>query len=93
MMKSIVLPLIVALLGVVVLAQKSTGPGNGTAEKTFAAEKELARLTVIAHGGDKLKGMRSLFISGSVDVTTSACPAFPDVVDPVLDARSTVSYL
>ena len=78
MMKSIVLPLIVALLGAVVFAQKSTGPANGTAEKTFAAEKELARLTVIAHGGDKLKGMRSLFISGSVDVTTSAMnQAFP----------------
>ncbi len=27
------------------------------------------------------------------DVAASACPAFPDVVDPVLDARSTVSYL
>lgn len=38
----------------------------------FEAEKKLAQLTLEAHGGAKLKAMRSLIVSGSVDVTTSA---------------------
>ena len=59
-------------------AQKASGPGTTGAEKTFAAEMTLANLAVAAHGGEKLRNMKSLVISGSVDVTTSAiAQAFP----------------
>lgn len=40
--------------------------------KVFSAEVELAKLALAAHGGDKLKAMKTLVIRGSVDVTTSA---------------------
>jgi hypothetical protein len=53
-------------------AQKATDKGPAAPEKNFAAEIELAKLAVAAHGGDKLTRMRSLVIRGSVDVTTSA---------------------
>ncbi|MEK7855935.1 MAG: hypothetical protein AAB288_07590 [Acidobacteriota bacterium] len=47
-------------------------------EKSFVAENELAKQTVTAHGGDKLKNMKSLVVRGAVDVTTSAMnQAFP----------------
>ena len=42
------------------------------AEKNFAAEVELAKKAVAAHGGDKLMNLRSLVIKGAVDVTISA---------------------
>ena len=51
------------------LSQKAAPPAT---EKSFAAEIELAKLAVAAHGGDKLTTMKSLVIKGSVDVTTSA---------------------
>lgn len=38
----------------------------------FSAEVEMAKLTLAAHGGDKLKAMKTLVVKGSVDVTTSA---------------------
>lgn len=51
-----------------------TVPTQPIAEKgnDFSAEKELARLAVAAHGGDKLRALKTLIIRGSVDVTTSA---------------------
>lgn len=57
------------VLGSVCAAQK---PSPAAAEKSFAVEMELAKSAVAAHGGDKLKNMKSLVIKGSVDVTTSA---------------------
>lgn len=42
------------------------------APKSFAAEIELAKLALAAHGGDKLKTMKTLVVRGSVDITTSA---------------------
>ncbi len=55
-------------------AQKPAGPAAaaGPPAKNFAAEIELAKKAVAAHGGDKLKNMKTLVIKGSVDVTTSA---------------------
>ena len=38
----------------------------------FEAETALAKLALEAHGGQKLKAMKSLVVRGSVDVTTSA---------------------
>ncbi len=44
----------------------------------FAAEIDLAKLAVAAHGGDKFRNMATLVVKGSVDVTTSAtAQAFP----------------
>lgn len=42
--------------------------------KNFDAEKVLAKLALEAHGGAKLKAMKTLVIRGSVDVTSSAIP-------------------
>ena len=38
----------------------------------FEAEQALAKLALEAHGGEKLRAMKSLIMRGSVDVTTSA---------------------
>lgn len=55
------------------LSAQKKGPATAVpAEKSFAAEIELAKQAVAAHGGDKLKSLKSLVIKGSVDVTTSA---------------------
>lgn len=42
--------------------------------KNFDAEKALAQLALEAHGGAKLKAMKTLVIRGSVNVTSSAIP-------------------
>ncbi len=39
-----------------------------------SAEQELARLAIEAHGGDKLRSMKTLVVSGSVNVTASQFP-------------------
>ncbi len=61
---TIVALLIIALSGQVVSQLKPVAK--------FAAENELAKLTVAAHGGEKLRAMKSLVLRGSVDITTSA---------------------
>src|SRR5688572_19315504 len=38
----------------------------------FDAEIALAKLALAAHGGEKLRSMKTLIVRGSVDVTTSA---------------------
>lgn len=48
------------------------GKDAAAAPKNFAAEMELARLALAAHGGEKLRAMKTLVVKGSVDVTTSA---------------------
>lgn len=63
--------LLTAVLILPVLAQKQSS-NAAAADKGFAAEAELAKLAVAAHGGDKLKNMKSLVVKGSVDITTSA---------------------
>lgn len=61
------------------MAQKAAAtPSRPEPLKSFAAEIELAKLAVAAHGGEKLTNMKSLVVRGSVDVTTSAiAQAFP----------------
>lgn len=57
------------------LGQTTSSSRSTTTEmsaKNFTVETELAKSTLAAHGGDKLKAMRTLVIRGSVDVTTSA---------------------
>jgi hypothetical protein len=77
-MKQLILVVAVMVSAVYpVAAQKATkvegGPTNATASPPkFEAEAALAKLTLQAHGGEKLKGMKTLIMRGSVDVTTSA---------------------
>ncbi len=49
-------------------ARSQAGPGPAG----FAAEIELAKLAIAAHGGDKFANMKTLVVRGLVDVTTSA---------------------
>jgi hypothetical protein len=51
---------------------RADGPAPQPVGPKFEAEIVLAKAAVAAHGGDKLKAMRTLIVSGSVDVTTSA---------------------
>lgn len=65
-----------------VFAQGEQSPKDQAAKtvraEKFAAEIEMAKLALAAHGGDKLKAMKTLVIKGSVDVTTSvSAQAFP----------------
>ena len=70
MKKLVFLIALTLLFGVGVLAQsdksKSIDPPK------FEAEIALAKLAVEAHGGEKLRAMKTLILRGSVDVTTSA---------------------
>ena len=56
----------IAFLCITSLAQTPITPAK------FTAETELAKATLAAHGGEKLRSMKSLIVRGSVDVTTSA---------------------
>jgi hypothetical protein len=53
---------------------KTSGPAAPTAAKAPepAAENELAKLAFQAHGGDKLKAVKTLIVSGSLDFTSTA---------------------
>lgn len=57
-------------------AQRAPIPSSGPAVRpvvpSFASEKALANQVLEAHGGARLKAMKTLVIRGSVDVTTSA---------------------
>src|SRR5215204_1023894 len=55
-------------LSIVAQATKS----SVTLPQKFETEIGLAKLALEAHGGEKLKTMKSLIVRGSVDVTTSA---------------------
>lgn len=66
-MKVLIVSGIVLLMGMAGFGQpKSQAAGND-----FAAEKELAKLAVDAHGGEKLRTMKTLVIRGSADVTVA----------------------
>lgn len=55
-----------------------------TAVKTNDAASELAKKTITAHGGDKLKNMKSLVVSGGINVTTSfSAQSFPGTFNMV----------
>ena len=52
----------------------ASGQGTAPVTPTFEAERQLAKLAVEAHGGDKLRNMKTLVIIGSVDATASNIP-------------------
>jgi hypothetical protein len=49
-----------------------TGDAKIATAPKYEAEIALAKKTLEAHGGEKLRNMKSLIVRGSVDVTTSA---------------------
>lgn len=60
---------VTAMVGVSIAQPKSV-----PATQDFAAERSLAKLAVDAHGGEKLKAMKTTVMSGTVDVTASTFP-------------------
>src|SRR5438034_8586853 len=44
------------------------------AKAAASSPADLAKATLAAHGGDKLSGIKSLVLRGSVDITASAAP-------------------
>ena len=53
-------------------ASAPSSAANPAGAPKFAAEVALAKLALEAHGGEKLKAMKTLIMRGAVDVTTSA---------------------
>jgi hypothetical protein len=60
------------MLSFSVLTLSQTVKGKPIESPKFDAEIALAKLAVEAHGGEKLRAMKTLIMRGSVDVTTSA---------------------
>jgi hypothetical protein len=75
MMQLRVIPVLIFFVlasGVMVNAQPAAKPVVAAADNRFAVEIELAGKALAAHGGEKLRAMKTLVVKGSVDVTTSA---------------------
>jgi len=75
-MKYTLLILLFLYFGPVVFAQSAVRPTGSSVSSgdAFAAEKQLAAQVIDAHGGDKLRSIKTLTIIGSVDVTASSFP-------------------
>jgi hypothetical protein len=59
-------------------------PVDKTAVKTTDTAEELAKKSVAAHGGDKLKNIKNLVVSGGINVTTSfSAQSFPGTFNMV----------
>ncbi len=80
-MKTLLFVAVLAVFGPIqIFAQPSvrkagvvqTGVPPASPAATFEAEIALAKLALEAHGGEKLRAMKTLIMRGSVDVTTSA---------------------
>ena len=68
-------PILSFLLGLFALVSIASAQGNAKlAAPSFEAERQLAKLAIEAHGGDKLRAMKTLSLIGSVDVTASTFP-------------------
>lgn len=68
MFRPVLLSLIFAIFTLGVSAQPKA------VENRFAAENALAEKVLAAHGGEKLRSMKSLVVRGSVDITASNFP-------------------
>jgi len=76
-MKKMILSLAICIgLSTITFAQGTTlekgQPSGSGAAKSAAGPVDLARATLNAHGGEKLRVIKTLVIRGSVDVTSSA---------------------
>ena len=86
-MKEIRLLVLLVMLSVSVSAQKTEKTPESVPEKAketvaaadakLAEAVELARKALAAHGGDKLKNMKTLIVRGSADVSGSPSQTFP----------------
>src|SRR5215204_4475777 len=70
-MNKLILVITLILLSVSQFVAQPPAVKASTAPK-FGEQIALAKLALEAHGGEKLRSMRTLITSGSVDVTTSA---------------------
>ncbi|MDQ3179904.1 MAG: hypothetical protein M3Q33_05225 [Acidobacteriota bacterium] len=76
-MKQSTILLLIISFAVNAFAQTDQKPKDKTivtVTKTDTAPFELAKATLLAHGGDGFKNMKTLIVSGSVDVTTTQFP-------------------
>lgn len=71
-MKSYIIAFVVSCLACSAALSQAPPTSNGVTVPKFEKEIALARLVLDAHGGEKLRTMKSLIVRGSVDVTTSA---------------------
>ena len=58
----------------VIFVSVTCGQMKAPSANNFEAERALAKLALEAHGGDKLRNMKTLVIIGSVDATASNLP-------------------
>src|SRR5436305_6956175 len=72
-MKTALLFILLLMFAIAGSAQDKTPPASAPAASTVKATRatELANAALAAHGGDKLKRLRSLVMRGSVDVNVS----------------------
>ena len=68
MSKSVLFIFVIALFSIGVSGQPKA------VENRFVAENALAEKVLAAHGGEKLRSMKSLVVRGSVDITASNFP-------------------
>jgi hypothetical protein len=71
-MKNSILLAIAFLLSAIVSAQGQPAAVKPAMAPSFEAEIALAKRALEAHGGEKLRSMKTLILRGSADVTTSA---------------------
>jgi hypothetical protein len=72
-MKNVTLSIAILFVCTAVVFSQTKASVSGTVSNPkFEAETALAKLTLEAHGGEKLRAMKSLIVRGSVDITTSA---------------------
>ena len=84
MNRTIVVSLLIALLSIHSFSQKGTGPKSTSADKTPATTVavtgdplSVAKATLEAQGGEKLKKMKSLVLRGTVDITGAFSQVIP----------------
>ena len=76
------LVILIASFAVTAFSQASASPNKPVADKPPVTNVdntpiELAKATVTAHGGDKLKKMKSLIVRGTVDITGAFSQTIP----------------
>ena len=84
-MKKIIIPSFILALAVGVSAQTDKSTKSSEKEKSVttvtiaksAAPIDLAKIALIAHGGDKFKNMKTLIVRGTADVSGSPSTTFP----------------
>lgn len=71
-MKNLTVTLVSIVVCVSAVFGQAQSKSTGAMPPKFDKEITLAKLTLAAHGGEKLRAMKSMIMRGSVDITTSA---------------------